>query len=210
MPYTYETIDVASEYGVTIRNNLLLNETRTGRLLVMLPGRGYTNDHPVMHYLAKAAMAHDYDVLAIEYGFQVARDRSNLEPEKISIVVRESQQAIEQVLARGGYTHLCIGAKSLGTPMATVLMPNFTVPSKSFLLLTPIQNAAAMVGGVRTLAIIGTADASYDAAKAVDKEVCRWLVLDGLNHSLEKGSDWQASLDALVEITAACAAFLKV
>jgi hypothetical protein len=34
------------------------------------------------------------------------------------------------------------------------------------------------------------------------------MILDGLDHSLEAAGDWESSLDALAEITQACAEFL--
>jgi hypothetical protein len=36
----------------------------------------------------------------------------------------------------------------------------------------------------------------------------RWLVLDGLDHSLEAPGDWARSLDALHTVIAACTDFL--
>lgn len=156
MPFTIETIPVESVFGVTIRNKLLLNAAKSGHLLVLLPGRGYTNDHPVMHYLTHAALARGYDVLRVEYGFQVANQSlAAVPPEKMPLLMQESQRAIEQTLERGGYTRICLAAKSMGTPLAVSIQPELNVTQKSLLLLTAIQNAAAMTGGIRTLAING-------------------------------------------------------
>jgi predicted alpha/beta-hydrolase family hydrolase len=211
MPITIETIPVESEFGVTIRNKLLLNEARSGRLLVMLPGRGYTNDHPLMHYVSVVGLQNGYDVLRVEYGFQAANlSFAAIEPDKFAAIGQESKKAVELTLARGGYSHVCIAAKSMGTPMAVMMMPDFDVPNKALILLTPVQNAAAMTGDIRTLAVIGTADAAYDAAKTADTDTLTWHVLDGLNHSLEKEGDWRESLLSLTKVTGLCDKFLKV
>ncbi|MFN8449593.1 MAG: hypothetical protein U0521_13665 [Anaerolineae bacterium] len=62
--YTRMTIEVTTVAGVVVDHRLIAHEQPAG-LLVLLPGRGYTCDHPVLHYLRKAAADLGYDVLSV-------------------------------------------------------------------------------------------------------------------------------------------------
>ena len=65
------SIEVTTPSGVTVDHRLIAHDDPRG-LLIMLPGRGYTCDHPVLHFLRKAAADLGYDVLSVWYSFQVA------------------------------------------------------------------------------------------------------------------------------------------
>jgi hypothetical protein len=198
---------VYSSFGVTIRHELLYPDPHPAHLLVSLPGRGYTQGHPLLHYLTDVGLAAGYAVLRVQYGFQVTSAR--FVPDMMPILWRESEQAIQQALEHHPYEHICWAGKSLGTPLAVSLAGTTTL-RKSFLLLTPIQHSAEQTGTAPTLAVIGTADEVYKAGiDTTDTATRRWLVLDGLNHALERDYDWRASLDAMQQILGAGEDFLR-
>lgn len=200
-------LEVQSPLGITIPNTLFTHEEAADSLLVMLPGHGYTNQHPVMHYLRVAALNLGWDVLSVQYGFQVADKK--LTADGMAALHTEASEALRLALGRG-YQHVCIAGKSLGTPLAVTLAGNLSDVKASLILLTPIQGAAESDGLPRTLAVIGTADPSY-SAEAVAKAPphVTWRVFENLNHSLESDHDWRTSLTALTDITAACETFLS-
>lgn len=195
---------------------LITQESASERLMIMLPGRGYLNEHPVMYYLRMMAVERGFDVLSVTYGFQAhLYSTEGIQGDLLD----EIRQAAEPVLAKEAkqaYRQIVIAGKSLGTPLAalygTELAARFPEAEIAFVLLTPVQKATAAVSERRTLAVIGTADAAYDAdliQSDQDHAWIDWLVLEGLNHGLEYPGDWKRSMAALGQITGACEQFLS-
>jgi hypothetical protein len=101
--------------------------------------------------------------------------------------------------------------KSLGTPLAVQLAKDVAVESVSLILLTPVGAALHELEGIRTLAVIGTADSLYSPEVIAEFEgdpYVQWCVFENLNHGLEVEGDWQASVRALEDVIAACEQFL--
>src|SRR5690606_22182413 len=68
-----ESILLKASGGVTVNHLLVKNsESPASKLMVMLPGRGYTTEHPVMYYVRKMGLAAGYDTLSVQYSFQAA------------------------------------------------------------------------------------------------------------------------------------------
>lgn len=209
MPIETVTIPVRSRFGVTVYNQLLAHDPAADKLLVMLPGRGYTCNHPVLHYLRRAALALSYDVLSVEYGFQVAN--AEFDANSMALIQEDVEAALRPALARG-YRRVCIAAKSLGTALAGELARTLPDDAVSLLLLTPIGGALQGLGRTPTLAVFGGADSLYtpEMAAAFDGHPnvsCR--VFDGLNHALEVKASWRDSLATLPDIIAVCEEFLS-
>ena len=198
-------VEVQSGAGVTIPNAFIYHKPAASKLMILLPGRGYTCDHPVMHYTRRVALDKGYDVLSLQYGFQITGRDSDR-----AYVWDDVWQAATPVL-EGGYEHLCLVGKSLGTPLAAQLAREVAHESVSLILLTPVAGAVEAAGDHRTLAVIGTADHFYQPetveATAGQPNIA-WQVLEGLNHALEAPGDWQLSIKALDNVINACYAFL--
>jgi hypothetical protein len=208
MPLQFQRIEVESPFGVTIRNTFLTHEPASDKLMILLPGRGYTNDHPVMHYVAKVGMQLGYDALAVQYGFQVSG--ADLTPDKLPLVSQDVSGAVTQALQRP-YKRVVIVGKSMGTPLAVEVAKTLS-QQVSLILLTPVGGAMQGLGGLRTLAVIGTSDAAYSAEEVQSFEsvsTVTWRVFDNLNHALELADDWRGSVQVLEEIIAACDTFLR-
>src|SRR5690242_942503 len=60
-----EVIKIQSRFGVTTHNVLLKQDPASDKLLIMLPGRAYTCDFPMLYYLRSAAAQQGYDVLSV-------------------------------------------------------------------------------------------------------------------------------------------------
>ncbi len=196
------SLEMMTPVGVRV-DHLLTVQDQPEQLLILLPGRGYTCDFPVLYYLRNAAADMGYDVLSVRYSFQVAPQvESQVTMQQLAT---EVDQAIHETLKRG-YRRVCIVGKSLGTPLAALHADQ----AERLILLTPIGTAAQEVGNKPTLAIIGTADQVYhpDVTRSTGANV-RWMVLEGLDHGLEVRGDWSDSLDALRQITQACVEFIE-
>jgi len=198
-------LEITTPSGVPVEHGLITHDQPKG-LVVILPGWGYLCDAPGLYYPRKAAVDLGYDVLSVTYGFQVARDRSE-------VVMQTLNAEVDHVLATAverSYPRMILIGKSLGTPLAATLAHKHS--AERLILLTPIGTAVQDAGSLPTLAVIGTADERYNAAQiAADRTRAnvRWLVLEGMNHSMEIAGDWSASLDGLRRITQACEDFLR-
>lgn len=203
-----KTITFQSAFGATTHNHLIRHEAGSDKLLIILPGRGYTTEHPALYHLRAAALQLGYDVLSIEYGFQAAR--TEFEATQGSYLMDDVMGAVKQVNL-SSYRRKAVAGKSLGTPLAAELARSLAEVEVRLLLLTPIGGAVQGLGDIHTLVIVGTADALYSAEEVAGFEhhpTIRWSVFEGLNHGLEVPDDWHGSLSVLPEIIGVCASFL--
>jgi hypothetical protein len=203
------TIDVQSRFGVKIPNPLTYHEPPVNKLLVMLPGRGYTIESPALFFLRQMALDVGYDVLGLQYGFQMTG--GDFDETTAPYLKEDITNAIRQTVQRQAYQQVCIAAKSLGTLLVAEAIEAASIPRTSAILLTPLPGAIQEVGSNPTLAIIGTGDALYspEMVSASSNLInVRWRVFDGLNHALEVKGEWGASIDALRDVVAECELFL--
>jgi acetyl esterase/lipase len=213
MGHKIKALSVKTGSGVTTGHLFFAHDDPPSEhLLVILPGRGYTRDYPLLYVLRQMAVALGYDVLSMEYSFQADPQATSFDRLGWDGLDAEVDQVLA-ALPRQDYTRICFAGKSLGTPLAVQQAQKHPAPEKLLLLLTPVANAVQMAGEeIATLAVIGTADAVYNA-EIIEADVRRdnvtWWVFDDLDHSLEAKGDWQASLKALGEIMAICEDFLR-
>jgi acetyl esterase/lipase len=206
MSVQYGKLVAESKFGTTVQHHFVTQEGGSDKLLIILPGRGYTAEHPVLYYLRSVALELGYDVLSVQYGFQAGQ--VDLTAENMPYVQDDVEQARKAVLSRG-YSKICVAGKSMGTPLAVTLAHGINEAQVSLLLLTPIGGAAQPLDNIPVLAVIGTADAAYAADMIKDEGGLSWRVFEGLDHSLEVRGDWRASLAVLPEIIEVCAGFLE-
>ena len=202
----YETIDIQSRFGMTIRNSWVQHETTTNRLMVLLPGRGATTDIPIMTYLREIGTRLLFDVFVVTYGFHLTQEAISFD--KIPLAMHDTEDALAQVLTKP-YDHICWVGKSLGTPIAAMLAAKQDATTQSIIHLTPILDATEMNLGMAQLAIIGTQDRWYDAEKRHDTADVQWEVYDGVNHGLVIRNNWQQSIVVLQEMLSACDHFIQ-
>ena len=208
MPHEITTISHESPFGLTVANHFY--HQGSDRLVILLPGRGYTIEHPVLFHLRYLALENGYDVLPVQYGYQAAGRELNAE--EWPLLPQDVHAAADPILARG-YRRVCIIGKSLGTPLAIELAQTVQAPEVSLILLTPIGAAMHAMSGLahmRALAMIGTNDSLYspDIVAQTGSQV-QWKVLEGLDHGLFIEDNWRVSLDALNSILAVCEQFLR-
>ena len=205
MAYTRTTLDVTTAEGVFVQHGLIEQDEPPKGLVVLLPGRFYPTDAPVLYYPRMVAADLGYDALSVRYAYQVAPDRAEVQG-----LDAEINLALDALLTRRRYSLRIIIGKSLGTPLATQLARQRR--ADGLILLTPIGAAVHDAGSLPTLAVIGTRDPVYDANLiAADKARANvhWLVLDGADHGLEVAGDGAATLDRMTQVMEACEAFLR-
>ena len=153
---------------------------------LVLPGRRYTPDHPLLWFAAAVARDLGWQVEALSWGSVDVTDDD---------VLAIGRAAIER-LPQGSV----VIAKSLGT----VLMPDATAAGVPGIWLTPLFDRAALRGAMASttpmLLVGGLADESWDsaAAHASGHEV---VELPGGDHLLEVEGDAVASVNFLATLT---------
>jgi hypothetical protein len=203
MTLTYDSLSITADDGVTLTHPYYRHEPRTqDSLVVMLPGRGYLNSHPLLHFTQSIALQYQRDVLAVNYRFH--RTGADLKPEDLSKIYAETVEAILQVAP--AYGEVIVVAKSMGTPIASSLVGQLT--GLRLLMLTPIGTSVQDASGTPMLVIIGTADNAYDPDVVQNTATTTWKVYDGLNHGLQYRDDWRASVNVLPDILSACETFI--
>ena len=202
---------VATAYGVSTRNRFISHPAPTGKLAVILPGRDFSCDRPALFYLRQIALAAGYDVLCLQYGFQVTG--SDPAPAETDQQARaEASDALGQAMALRRYSEVCFIGKSMGTQVALALAAEKVAEQQAAILLTPVWLGLGPYDGLRTLAVIGTADPAYggpeyDAAR--ERNDADWVGLEGVGHNLEHGAGWSHSLAALQQVLREAESFLR-
>jgi len=199
-------IPIESAFGVTLHQEYYASDPRSDKLMILLPGKGYTIHSPLFHYIKPMGIQNGFDVLSINYAIHVTQVDNWIT--RISDIQADTQKAVDHVLQHD-YQTVCVVGKSLGTPIAATIANQLDAPNKSVLMLTPIQAAMSMLNQIRTLGIIGTSDPAYDPELIVETDTQSWLVFDDLNHSLEYRNDRNKSLDVLKQILSSCESFIK-
>lgn len=199
-------IPIESAFGVTLHQEYYASDPRSDKLMILLPGKGYTIHSPLFHYIKPMGIQYGFDVLSINYAIHITPVDNWMT--RISDIHADTQKTVDHALAHD-YQTVCIVGKSLGTPIAAMIANQLDTPNKSVLMLTPIQAAMSMLDQIRTLGIIGTSDPAYDPDMIVETDTQSWLVLDDLNHSLEYKNNRDKSLDILKQILSTCESFIK-
>jgi len=199
-------IPIESAFGVTLHQEYYASDPRSDKLMILLPGKGYTIHSPLFHYIKPMGIQNGFDVLSINYAIHVTQVDNWIT--RISDIQADTQKAVDHVLQHD-YQTVCVVGKSLGTPIAATIANQLDAPNTSVLMLTPIQAAMSMLNHIRTLGIIGTSDPAYDPELIVETDTQSWLVFDDLNHSLEYKNDRNKSLDVLKQILSSCESFIK-
>jgi predicted alpha/beta-hydrolase family hydrolase len=145
---------IISHWGVNLKGKVISRESDT--LVVILPGIGYTVDRPLMDYSKKLALELGYDVLQIEYGFQIARkilDREN----EFQYVKRESIEIFKNAL-NDSYKKIIFISKSIGTIINTILCNEVKACEVKNIYLTPVNETLKVGIKENSLVISGTSD----------------------------------------------------
>lgn len=168
-----------------------------GRTAVLLPGRSYSPNHPVLYYASQVLQAQGWSVEEVWWN-----------PEDLvseDALISRVKDVIDTVADRNP---LVIG-KSLGS----LVLPLAVQRGWPAIWLTPLLNVPELVTALekvasKTLLVGGTADDSWNGniARASGQQV---LELPGADHGLEIPGDPLASTGLLTKIVATMTLFVK-
>ncbi|MDU1854755.1 MAG: alpha/beta hydrolase, partial [Clostridium baratii] len=111
-------------------------------LAVILPGIGYTIDRVTLEYSSELALKLGFDLLKVEYGFQVARKEFNVEKE-FDIIVEETLEIVENALSEN-YKNIVIIGKSIGTCVQNLLNDRIEGYNIENIYISPINKTVEM------------------------------------------------------------------
>ncbi|MEA2229421.1 MAG: hypothetical protein QOF04_3051 [Solirubrobacteraceae bacterium] len=176
----------------------LLHEHDPGRCVVVLPGRRYSTQAPLLWFAREVAEQQGFSVLEV---LDALPDGE--EP------MRWAQDRARRALDAAPAGELIVLGKSLASGAAGIVADR-ELPA---VWLTPLLDQPPVLDGLAraarpALLIGGTADPAWTPDALRPGPMLEHVDLDGLDHSLQRPGDPAASLDALGTVTERIARFL--
>ncbi len=168
-----------------------------GRLAVLLPGRAYSPNHPVLYYSREALFVQGWSIEEVWW-------------EPADLVSDEAViKRVEAVLNAASDNNPLVVGKSLGS----LALPSVAKRGWSGIWLTPLLHRPELVAALKdiraeTLLIGGTSDEAWNGniAKSSGQQI---LEIPGADHGLEIPGDPSASVRVLGEIVTTIMTFAE-
>lgn len=191
--------NVNSHWGVELIPTLIKQGSDT--LAVILPGIGYTIDRVTLEYSSELALKLGFDLLKVEYGFQVARKEFNVEKE-FDIIVEETLEIVQNALNEN-YKNIVIIGKSIGTCVQNLLNDRIEGYNIENIYISPINKTVEMGIKENSLVITGTKDpllSKENLEKIKDISGADLVTIKDGNHALNIEKDPIKSLRSQTEV----------
>jgi predicted alpha/beta-hydrolase family hydrolase len=203
-------IEVQTRWGnLPARYPYITHDSPAAKLAIVLPGRSYPLDAPVMWYVTKAAYAAGCDVLGVEYGYQA--NGADLDMNDWEQLVAETIEGISKVDTTK-YSQVVLIGKSLGTLVQSEISKRISPSVRNQIFLTPLRPViSAIHASDRALVVVGDADEAFtaaDIAQISDTQSVQLSVMAEADHLLETGVVSQ-SIDILKQVAETCGAFCE-
>ena len=169
-----------------------------GRVAVLIPGRSYSPNHPLLYYAREVLLVQGWSVEEVWWN-----------PEDLAseeAVIRRVEAVLDTVTDP---SPLVVG-KSLGS----LALPLVVQRGWSAIWLTPLLNDPELIAALKnvkskTLLVGGTADDCWDSDVARGASGAQVLELPGADHGLEISGNPLASVELLKEIVATMTLFVE-
>ena len=124
-----EKLDLKTFNDQPLPNTFFKQEKGTDHLAVLLPGRGYTAQMPLLFYPALQLRERGADVLRLDVNYSEREDFQALEMnEQFRHLFAEVAATYQAGLAQGNYRQITLVGKSLGTLAMGHLLTTETLP----------------------------------------------------------------------------------
>ncbi|MDY6012049.1 alpha/beta hydrolase [Clostridium sp.] len=190
---------VKSYWGMNLKPLVIGKGSDT--LAVILPGIGYTLDRVTLEYSSNLALQLGFDVLKIEYGFQVGRGEFHPDVE-FNIIAEESFKLLKSTL-RNKYRNIVFIGKSIGTCVQNVLNKNVKGYNITNIYISPINKTVQMGIEKNSLVFTGSSDpllSKENLEKIEEVSGTRLINIDNANHALNVEGDVIKSLEIQLSI----------
>lgn len=172
------------------------------KIVILVPGIGYTVDRPLLYYSGKLANNLGYEVKKLYFsGFpkKVIGDRGRME-ESFAIAAAQTQEQMKNIHPEE-WDRIVFISKSIGTIVAAKFQKDHQIAADN-IYFTPVADTFAFARPSSGIAFHGTAD-PWTADVSIEDE-CRKLnipcvLIPNANHSLETG-DIQTDIRAMENI----------
>ncbi|MGL6185040.1 MAG: alpha/beta hydrolase [Clostridium chrysemydis] len=198
-----------SYWEVQLKPNLIDNGS--DKLVVILPGIGYTIDRVTIEYSGELALSQNYDLMEVEYGFQVARKAFNVK-EEFNIIADETLELVKDALSLKEYKEVIIIGKSIGTCVQDFLNEKIEGINIKNIYISPIDKTVGMGFKEGSLIITGSKDpllSEENLQNIVDSKKYKVIIFNGANHALNLEKNPIGSLEVQIEIIKAIKTFIK-
>ena len=190
---------VKSYWGMNLKPLVIGKGSDT--LAVILPGIGYTLDRVTLEYSSNLALQLGFDVLKIEYGFQVGRGEFHPDVE-FNIIAEESFKLLKSTL-RNKYRNIVFIGKSIGTCVQNVLNKNVKGYNITNIYISPINKTVQMGIEKNSLVFTGSSDpllSKENLEKIEEVSGTKLINIDNANHALNVEGDVIKSLEIQLSI----------
>ena len=216
--YPTEKIVINGYRNEPVPHTFFKQESDTKHLAIILPGRGYTAQMPLLFYPANLLLAKGADVLQVDYGYDQRPDFQSLAVnEQLQWLFADVSAAYRAGVTQRTYQQVSFVGKSLGRlSMGHLFSTETLLPQVKAVWLTPLVRIDTLRQQIKhfagpSLFVIGTADPHYDRAylaevqEATGGEV---VTIEGADHGLNIGEDVLQSIQALEKVIRAVEDFL--
>ncbi|HSM24537.1 MAG TPA: hypothetical protein VK856_06705 [Anaerolineaceae bacterium] len=218
--YKITTLTTRDVKNPTPANTFFWQEDKTDHLALILPGLNYTCDMPLLYYAAQLMLATGADVLQVKYDYTKNPQGKPFSLDDMEAQLRKDVTDIAKMaLEQRKYQYLTIIAKSLGTlAVPHLLQADLPLHPNTCVYLTPILNELVpkkelIQTCLKNLFVIGTNDHYYDPGlirELINSQGDNFMIIDGVNHSLEFPGDPLASLRVVDEVARRLETILKI
>lgn len=215
--YSLKTLNIQGYLQTATPNTFFKQEEATDHAALVLPGRGYNCQGPVLHYPTLELLARGADVLCVDYTQRP--DFFTLpSSELLQASISDAEAAYRVLMDQSSYQRLTIVGKSLGTMVMGYLLTTLSISlAVQAIWLTPLLRLQLLRAQIEqanrpSFIVIGTADPEYDAellAEVQKTTQAGVLAIENANHSLEINTNALLSLQAMEQMMQALQEFLQ-
>jgi hypothetical protein len=200
-----------SNFSHIVPNTFYRQELKSDHLALILPGLNYTCDMPLLYYATQVMLEAGADVVQVKYDYTRSRSDSSASTlkERFGDLQTDVTQIAHVAIVQRDYKHLTVIGKSLGTlAIPHFLQADLPLQPQTCVYLTPILNELVPIHDLiqtcpRNLFVIGTSDRYFDPElinQLISPNADNFMIIDGVNHSLEYPQDTFRSLEVLEKV----------
>jgi len=209
--YQITTLSYNNDLSSNVPNTFFRQELESDHLALILPGLNYSCDMPLLYYATQIMLEAGADVVQVKYDY--TQSRSDGSASTLNERFRDLQTDVAQIarvaLMQRDYKRLTVIGKSLGTlAIPRLLQTDLPLRPHTCVYLTPILNELVPIRDLiqtcpRNLFVIGTSDRYFDPeliSQLINPQADNFMIIDGVNHSLEFPGDSSRSLQVLENV----------
>lgn len=206
----FEVLTIFGHRSLPVPNTYLRLKETSQRLAIVLPGRGYTSQAPLLYYTINTLLEKGLNVLSVDYSYSENREYQELgQDEKLKWLYDDVNAAYQTALNELDVSLEVFVGKSLGTLAIGHLLERYPDVRKAKIVWhTPLIQMPSLEKQIqeykpKSLFVIGSADPHYSheiLSKLIRATGGEALVVNGADHSMEVSGSVKESLQVIGDI----------